>query len=784
MRQSRHKILTLFLAAIGLVTSPLVASELIVPTGNFTTAGTVDGDLIVAQGSINIAAGDLVVNGDVKVLGGKVDVTSGNLVVEGDLIVTNTNLVNNFDASVSVTGDIRVTGAIITQSSQGRAYVYAEDPGSTGDGNLGAGRISTNGKSNAYVHVDHNITVTGSIVTKSTEGDAYVYSDGKTPYYGNIFAGSICTYAGNSAAGNGDAYVWSKEGYLISYGPIITYATDSSAAARAFVKAEGQVVASRVSTYGRTDAYVQGERVDVEGDIITESSWGDGHVSSVYAFILYGDVTAESIYTTGSTSAYVTSANDVNVVGDVVTTCSIPGSSGTAYISADSSVYAQNVLPYGDGNAYIFAQDEIKITGEVITKSDSGDAYVYASGGELSAYNISTYGRADSDVYVKSNDNKITVTRTIRTDNANESGSAPWGGAYVYSSANNVKATKIFTDGTGDSSVTSSKDILVKGPIVVQSEYDKSIVSALLGIEAGLISTDGYNDASVTATGSSITVREEIRTQSSNSDAKVTATSGNLVARSIKTVAPVAQDDSIQAAAGSAEFQFFSGGSDLLIKDAKFDFNRDYEWNNLVSLQGTCTINGRGHQLNFGSNGGLLVTSGSKLFLQDILLRNIGGESIRCQDNTATFSLFNVVWSQTADYLFKNGDMHIVGDVLVTGSGTSFVYESTATSSIHSYAELRFDSGVTFSYNTGDANRFGMVDSSSRLAFDNSVLHAQEDVRLMKGTLVLDNVVTFTALSGKTIYIGNNVNSEDNLLFEFHQQSKLKNVGNLVYTNV
>ena len=797
------------LLILGLCVASVAYAEQVQVVGDYTTAGTVNGDLVVTNGSISVA-GDLTVQGDVKVTSGRVIMSGGDLNINGDLVVTNTKLdvvSANQDATITVTGDLRVRGAVITKSTYGHASIEAWDPTDGVKGSLYAGRVSTRGAVDGHICVDHNITVTGSIVTKGDQGYAYVRSNGLSSIYGDIYAGSIYTYSPDDSA-----YIHCENGHIIVNGPIMTKAFDD-----AFVYAEGNIEAGMLFTRSdEQDAYVSGEKVLVNGDIRTEALAGHAFVRARMTTLggqegTFEDIIANNIYTRGYTSAPVRAFRTIKVSGDIVTweTEAVgryreSGEMAGAMVSAGDLagrapaynagwIEAANVLTRGVSDARVEASGSIDVPGDIIIKSD-GYASVYTYSNDINVGNISIDGVSNS--YVESALGNIYVDHVISTTNPDAligrsiyRARTGLGRAGVLATVGSIEAEKIFTDGFDDSSVgnVSSGTVDVRGPIVTKSETGDAYVYSYGNLTAGAISTQAQDSGEVESATGSITVREDIRATSVIGDAFVHANTGDISARSIKTSAASGSDDSIRAAAGSADFQLVLNTADadnvLIIKDAKFDLDSDYEWNSVLSLMGTCTLDGKGHHINFGSSGGIVVTSGASLLLNNVILRNIGGTIIRCADNTGTFSLQDVVWTQTDDTQFQNGMMHIIGDLRITGTETVFSYESTANSMIHEDAVLTFDRGVTFSYDTNSATRLGMTDETSRLHFDGSILDAAQDCRLTNGTLVVDNIVTFSAEVGKTIRLGDGVLA-NNLDFEFGEASKLLLGGDVDSDNV
>jgi hypothetical protein len=843
--------------------------------GDYTTAQTVHGDLVVTNGDVNIPYGNLTVNGDLKVTAGRVHMCGGDLKVTGDLIVTNTfpnDQSHHGDAFVFVSGDLEVTGAIITKSKYSRAFVDARDPYQTecpyAGGDIKAGRISTSGAENAHVIADHFINVVGAIVTKSEFGHAFVSSRGTAPCYGDLHAGAIFAYAANvngefeeyygcsdrstafmgtsrtvEAPTPSGAVVEAVNGHVVVTGPIVTYAKAGELFSRsarvipyanAFVFAHGDLSAAAITTYADHDAYISAEKITVKGDIRTEAPGymtvgGDGHVEARMTSLgeeflgTFEDIIAQNIYTKGYLSAYVKAYRHIDVKGDIVTweTLEEPEEelpNDSAYVLAGAErirngeqsyeglLKAQNVMTRGPESAYVYAENKIDVSGEILTRSLVGDASVETYFGHIKAGNIAT--NAGGDAYVMSQMGDIDVAHVIWTNGSSyESRFRDNGGghAYVRSYYANVFAEKIFTDGYYGSSVEAGHvplsqnksfgggDVRVKGPISTKSYESSANVYAVSDIVAGAISTDGDSEGFVRVDLGSINVAEDIRTKSFGYDASVQALSGDITARSIKTdtgpdyLSRVPANDSIRAGAGTGHFTLVPNlrTADITIENAEFDLDSDHEWDTKLIIEGTCTLNGKGHHLNLGPNGAIEVAAGSVLHLQNIEIRNVQNYAITCQDATAEIHFHNVTFVLSGDYLFDTGSFFVTGDFLVKGPGRSFRYQSSEQSMVKKSGTLLFDHGVTFLF-YGDETDIAMEDGTARIHFNDSTLDAREDIRLEAGTLLIENTVTFSAQPGNTIYFGDGSDAAQNITFEFVEAtaSKLLLAGDYQYENV
>lgn len=817
MKRKRIAIgLLIALAALGGV--GLRADQELEVMGDYSGGGTLNHDLVVIGGSVFVLNNDLIIHGDLKVTAGRVVVDGGNLKVHGDVIVTNTLPSSQTpyanDATITVTGNLEVTGAIITKSSNGDSFVEVWDAFDGQEvlsrgGHLYAGRISARGDRHAYVWVDHYVTVTDSIVTKAGEvGNAFVRSNGdllRPGYYGDIYAGSIYT-----DAQGGRAEVHVEDGHLEVNGAIITRAYND-----AYVWTEGNIRAGSIFAWSSNgDALISGEQIIVNGDIRTESLSGHAYVKARMTLIggLWGtfeDIIAQNIYTRGYLSGYVNAYRNLEVKGDIVAIQKVPPLeikgdivamqkapilrngefpvAEDAVVQADQGrLYAQNVITRStDGDASVRAYKDLWVTGDIITKSDQSNAIVWkeAYGGHLRAGNIATEGY--DGAYVEAIAGDIDVTHVISTKSNFEAMGMP-GRCYASDYATVVAydgdlfAEKIFTNAFYEASIASIHgNIGVKGPIVTRSYYNKANISAFEDIKAGSISTHGKNGSEMFALGS-IEVREDISTKSDLDDAYVVSENGDVRARSIKTDSEQG-DGSIIAAPGSAYFQFVpvEGNAVKELKNCEFNFVSDHELSRRLDISGTCTINGCGHHLKFVGDGEIVVKADSTLLIKNIKLSNLkNANTVSTADISSKLKLQDVKWMQVGDVTVNTGSWEVFGDLIISGSDTKFRYASGRPMIVHDDSRLFFDRGTEVEVGSGGIFLF----YGAKLHFDGSRLRAITDVYLRNGTLVWDNFVTMYADAGKTIYFGTG-NPVNNLTLQPGKMAKLSFSG-VVNNNV
>jgi hypothetical protein len=503
--------------------------------------------------------------------------------------------------------------------------------------------------------------------------------------------------------------------------------------------------------------------IDVSGDIVTTGSWATGYVKSGDSFIKADNISTDA-YSDGSVHA----TSYIDAKGDIVTR----GGTLADVVATNNYLKAKSVSTKGDGNSSVFVSvnGNIEVKESITTScTGSGNAYVLSSGGDVIAGSMQT-SSGSGDAYLSSA-GTVDVRGSIKTKSDS-------GAGYVSTTGSKLKAGSILTYAPGGTGYLSSSGDIEVFDTIKTIGGGASYVTATDSITARSIATSG-SSGYVNSTNGSITVIEDITTLSASTSAYVRALSGSINAQKIRTQAPTGQDDSIQAASGSANFELdlVTSNAALIIKDAEFSLDHDYNWNTQLTLQGTCTINGNGNLLSLESSGEIIVDASATLFLKNIKISGISSQKVKCTDNTGTIKVDDVVWVQTGNTTFANGKIQVVGGFLINGPNTQFSYQSTQVSSISQNAEFTIGRGVTFSYNTGNNSRLTMSNNTSRLHFDGSTLYAAQNIRLATGTLVFDNDVTFNSPTGKTITL-----IAASLEYDHHVGSKLNVIGSFATT--
>ncbi len=158
-------------------------------------------------------------------------------------------------------------------------------------------------------------------------------------------------------------------------------------------------------------------------------------------------------------------------------------------------------------------------------------------------------------------------------------------------------------------------------------------------------------------------------------------------------------------------------------------------------ITGTCTINGNGHSLTFGTSGSIQLSSGSMLRLSNIDVDGVAGTNIACVDDAGIIVLDDVLWHQSSDYQFVAGAFQFNGDIRMLGS-YNFVYQSNQTSRLYEEAHLILDTGFTFSYDPSSqaSDRIAFFDKTAVLELSGGILDSTHvGMNLTRGSLVVSS---------------------------------------------
>ncbi|MCK4499506.1 hypothetical protein KAU11_03365, partial [Candidatus Babeliales bacterium] len=665
-------------------------------------------------------------------------------------------------------GNLTISGKISCNSVSGGALIYTS-------GNFVATDVSTTASLDALVTVSTNATIAGNIVTKSGLGDAHVYVNG------DIIVHSISTWAQNDSTAK-SARIQSFNGKIDASGILSTY----SEAGEAYILAQHAIDALEIHTTGELNSRVQSisggiGSLDLRPVISTNSK------SNVANVLAPNGIYAREIktYSGGSTGNIYSSSGRIDVLGDIITRAS-----GDAYIYAVGSVgqgylRATNITTEGaPGLAYIISEnDYIEVSGNIKTFSNTSSGYV-KSDGNLTAGSIMT--KCASTSYIRAYNGNITVAGDLFAK------STSTGSAYILASGNiagrNIRTSKLsggshgFVESIGGT-ITAIGDIETNAGT---SGSGNAYVKADGNIKAGNISTIASGLGGLASTTGSIRTNGIIDVRTYGSNSAYVLASNEVEAQSIKTYAASGFDQSIKSTSGIVDAEMrndISRAVAFSLQNADLSIPKNSILNTTLSIIGTCTLRGEGSELELGVAGQLDVTTGSTLVLQDLRIADLELTKIRCltSDGTVWFRDCDLMLSNA--YNFATGSLVFDQDVNVRG-GNPFVYTSSQVSYINSKSKLLFDHGTTLSYGSALDTRLVMSAATSKLHFNGSTLHAFEDIRLMKGTIEFDNVVTFSAEAGKQIAFGDGVSSGNNSTLSFFVTSEVARHGTLVNDNV
>lgn len=154
-----------------------------------------------------------------------------------------------------------------------------------------------------------------------------------------------------------------------------------------------------------------------------------------------------------------------------------------------------------------------------------------------------------------------------------------------------------------------------------------------------------------------------------------------------------------------------------------------------------------GQAITLDPTGAIIVDSDSRLCIRDLDIFGIKDNNIRCADNTASLILDNVNWVQDDSFTFDQGSITFEETVNFSGTST-FIYESTQTSTIASHSSLILDTNFTFSYVPSSQSNelIDLEDNTASLILRDAILYSGlGGLKLTKGKL---------RIRGNSIYAG------------------------------
>ena len=321
--------------------------------------------------------------------------------------------------------------------------------------------------------------------------------------------------------------------------------------------------------------------------------------------------------------------------------------------------------------------------------------------------------------------------------------------------------------------------VTILGDLIVYSGHVKR--SGDLVVEGNLIIRDGYIDVD-----GSLSVIGDIVAENQFGDAYVIATK-NIKAQRIETSAAEGCDASICSYDGTVKFKSTCldlSESFTYLKNAHVMFENDLVLRTELELNGSCTLDGQGHSITFVDDGRIGVNENSHCTLKNVTVKNIETKLFDVSSNSFLF-LDSVIWKQCDDFVCDSKEIHIVGDCVFQGYGKQFTLTPETYCAIHPLSSLFIDYNMTFNYNGVVPFNIFMDDETSNLYLNGSTLQVDADLRLTKGTMFLENTVTFSGAPGKTVYFGNSANGEnDDLNVELLSDANIDLHCNLEIDNV
>ncbi len=172
--------------------------------------------------------------------------------------------------------------------------------------------------------------------------------------------------------------------------------------------------------------------------------------------------------------------------------------------------------------------------------------------------------------------------------------------------------------------------------------------------------------------------------------------------------------------------------------------------NKTLRITGNTIINGNGNVLQLEPEARLIIDNNVTLTLKNIRVKNTGNNSanpmLRVIGHNGKLALQNVEIALANDLIFRDGQLFIHDDVVISGS--TFSYRSTRPGHIASGAYFVFeqDSGLFYYPSTGDQNLIMLDGEKACMIFDGATLQSTHTgLRLTKGTVYLDNSVTISS---------------------------------------
>ena len=243
-------------------------------------------------------------------------------------------------------------------------------------------------------------------------------------------------------------------------------------------------------------------------------------------------------------------------------------------------------------------------------------------------------------------------------------------------------------------------------------------------------------------------------------------------------------------------FGSFTGLSNgFFLNNIKVTFSGDVVLTNTLWIQGNCAINGAGHNIFLGTSGSIALDSGASLLLDNVNVKNVAGNNIRCLDSLGTLSLNDVALSLDSNFNFTKGHFEITGDVVVTSTnlsnGLAFIYQSDQVSTISFNATFFFDDSTIFRYapSTSSKTLISLVDPSASLYFKEAALSlTTTGMQLTKGNIFIEGtcpLLSDAIAQNQGLILGDGSSSANNISLKILPESGLLiNSGYVVNRNI
>ncbi|MFH1643888.1 MAG: WD40 repeat domain-containing protein [bacterium] len=196
-------------------------------------------------------------------------------------------------------------------------------------------------------------------------------------------------------------------------------------------------------------------------------------------------------------------------------------------------------------------------------------------------------------------------------------------------------------------------------------------------------------------------------------------------------------------------------------------------------------IDGNGKEIIIANGSQIIIDSNVTVTLKNLILKTpTQSPSMDCIKTyvDSKLSLQNVMLSLGGDTEFSNGQLFIHDDVIISGT-SSFIYSSTQNLIIDKDSTLVFDLDTIFTYSPHDTNRdlIIMQDNSSQLFLNGcTILTTPTTMRLTKGTLIIDDKVTFNLLFPNSIAQQNPTFFTSPSFYDIRQTTSFDYAGSLI----